>query len=228
MIMKTRIRTQGMLIFFGVLSTIALAKFIIPYHRGFWTDEILDAGGLCLVLAGFLFRTCARGHKEERSQQSSKLVIDGPYRYVRNPMYFGTLLIGSGLILALLNFWVWAIFLAVYLGIYLPQIKQEREKLAVYFGKDYREYCRVTPAFFPRLRAGDNCLRSLTLKPAWIKKERISFILTTVVLITAMLAEDAYFFGVMGVAVKILTSLAILGSFLYFTNNLLTVAATKE
>lgn len=83
-----------------------------------------------------------------------RLVVTGPYRYVRNPMYLGTgLFIGGCAVLfwefsaALLWYGV-GIIVAVNLFILLYEEPTLRRK----FDGDYREYCRNVRRWLPRSR----------------------------------------------------------------------------
>ena len=81
-----------------------------------------------------------------------RLVVRGPYRYVRNPMISGLIFVLFGEALLLLSGphaeWA-ATFLVVNL-IYIPLL--EEPMLEARFGDDYREYCRHVRRIVPRLR----------------------------------------------------------------------------
>jgi protein-S-isoprenylcysteine O-methyltransferase Ste14 len=81
-----------------------------------------------------------------------KLVVQGVYRYVRNPMIAGVMavLLGEGLCLgstAVLGWWL--VFVTVNV-IYMPMV--EEPGLVRRFGEEYRNYCRNVPRWIPRLR----------------------------------------------------------------------------
>ena len=81
-----------------------------------------------------------------------RLVVRGPYRFVRNPMISGVLFVLSGEAMVLLSrpHAVWAAaFLAMNL-IYIPML--EEPALRRRFGDSYRDYCRHVPRIVPRLR----------------------------------------------------------------------------
>ena len=193
--MKTRIRIQGTLIFLAVVATILLSKFILPHWRKESQDELLDALGLVLILSGFLFRMSARGLKEEGSGQGHKLVKDGPYVVIRNPMYFGTFLIGTGVVFFVFSLWALPIFFAILLTIYIPQIKKEEKALSERFVRQYQDYCKATPAYFPNLRCLKNIRAQIWLKWPWIKKELSSFFWVIIMILTIEVWEDARLFG---------------------------------
>ena len=81
-----------------------------------------------------------------------RLVVRGPYRYVRNPMISGVLLVlfGEAGVLLSRPQLEWAlVFLALNL-IYIPLV--EEPMLLDRFGADYREYRRHVPGLLPRWR----------------------------------------------------------------------------
>lgn len=193
--MKPRIKIQGLSIFISVVITIFLHKMLFPQWKGRLWNELFNFLGIVLVLFGFLFRVCARGYKEEKSSQGRSLVKDGPYALIRNPMYFGTLLIGVGIISLLFQFWTIFLFLAVFLLIYIPQVRKEEALLAAMFKEEYREYSKAVPGYFPRIRSLLNPLAHLSLKLSWVEKELSSFIWTWIAIVAIEIWEDARLFG---------------------------------
>ena len=91
----------------------------------------------------------ARGHKKAFSDNSGRLVTSGPYTIVRNPMYLGTFLIGSGFVLVAWPWWVWPLFAGFFYIRFKKQILSEEAILEKAFGAEYRNYCQKTPRIFP-------------------------------------------------------------------------------
>lgn len=82
---------------------------------------------------------------------TQKLIIIGPYAYVRNPMLLGVFLILAGEAL-LFQSWALLIYLFVFIVInafYFPLF--EEKGLLKRFGEDYADYKRNVPRFIPRL-----------------------------------------------------------------------------
>ena len=81
-----------------------------------------------------------------------RLVVRGPYRYVRNPMISGVVmfLLGEAAVLLSLPHAVWAAAFLALNCVYIPLL--EEPQLARRFGEPYREYCRHVPRVFPRIR----------------------------------------------------------------------------
>jgi protein-S-isoprenylcysteine O-methyltransferase Ste14 len=79
------------------------------------------------------------------------LVIRGPYRFVRNPMYIGA---GVALVGAALFFESWA--LLGYAGLFLLAahllvVTYEESALRGTFGQDYDQYCARVGRWWPRI-----------------------------------------------------------------------------
>jgi len=115
--------------------------------------------GLILVIAGLSvmvttissFMRIGKGTLAPWSP-TKKLVINGLYRYVRNPMILGvlTILLGESLCLWSKSILVWAgsffIINTIYFIIYEEPGLEER------FGEEYKEYKRHVSRWMPRLK----------------------------------------------------------------------------
>ena len=78
------------------------------------------------------------------------LVVEGPYRHVRNPMITGVLavLLGEAALLGSPDILVWAALFFAINAVYFPLI--EEPGLERRFGDEYREYRRNVPRWLPR------------------------------------------------------------------------------
>jgi protein-S-isoprenylcysteine O-methyltransferase Ste14 len=81
------------------------------------------------------------------------LVTNGPFAYVRNPLYVGNMLLYAGIgIMSLALFPGLLILALVWFGVqYSLIVAREEEYLAKRFGDEFREYVRRVPRFVPRL-----------------------------------------------------------------------------
>ena len=194
--MKKRIKLQGTLVFLAVILSVILKKYVIPDWGREGMEEFFDIAGLILVFSGFALRILARGYKEEKTHGGNKLVVNGPYRLMRNPMYFGTLLIGVGVISVLFKWWVLLLFLLAYIVIYLPQVNKEEKMLLDRFGKDYKDYCKSASKYFPHpLRLLNTKAYLSELKFFWIKKELPSLFTTILIIFSLEIYQDVLMFG---------------------------------
>lgn len=82
----------------------------------------------------------------------TRLVVRGPYRFVRNPMYVALLAVisGQGLLLGQLVLLLYAAVLWMVSASFVHWY--EEPTLARQFGEDYEIYRRAVPAWWPRLR----------------------------------------------------------------------------
>lgn len=83
-----------------------------------------------------------------------RLVVTGPYRYVRNPMYVGTGLFIAGFAILFWEFsatllW-YAIGIAVAVNLFI--LLYEEPALRRKFNADYRDYCRNVRRWIPKTR----------------------------------------------------------------------------
>lgn len=102
--------------------------------------------GLPLAAAGLALRAWAAGHL----RKNQNLTMSGPYAWVRNPLYVGTLVaVGGCLIAASQPVLAW-VALAAFLLIYTPVVEQEQQHLRKLF-PEYEAYARRVPQFLPRL-----------------------------------------------------------------------------
>jgi protein-S-isoprenylcysteine O-methyltransferase Ste14 len=73
----------------------------------------------------------------------------GPYQFVRNPLYFGVIVLALGFAIALSSFTLilWDAVLVFWFWTFL--IPFEERELAALFGKHYEQYRRQVPKLFP-------------------------------------------------------------------------------
>lgn len=81
------------------------------------------------------------------------LVTDGPYRFIRHPMYAAIFLIGIGVSFLSANWLVALSYMLPVICMYLVRVSDEEEMMIEQFGDEYREYMRRTGRLIPKLRA---------------------------------------------------------------------------
>ena len=109
------------------------------------TRTSLIAGTLVL-LPGLVLRGLASGHV----QKDKQLTISGPYAYMRNPLYLGSLMLAGGFAIAARSWWIVAVMLLMFAVIYVPVITGEERYLRQTF-PEYGDYARHVPRMLPRL-----------------------------------------------------------------------------
>ncbi|MGA2251783.1 methyltransferase family protein [Terracidiphilus sp.] len=109
-------------------------------------DPRAVAWSLALVIPGLWLRGYASGYVKKNQE----LTTTGPYAWVRNPLYLGSILIAAGFAVAIGS---WAIALALtimFVAIYVPVIVSEERFLRATF-PGFDDYCRQVPRLIPRI-----------------------------------------------------------------------------
>ena len=101
-------------------------------------------GGVAVI--GLLIRTWASGH----IRKASVLAVTGPYAYTQNPLYLGSFILGVGFAIVANVWWLAILFVALFIGIYLPVMRVETDDMRRIFGDQFDEYKRSVPLFVPR------------------------------------------------------------------------------
>ena len=109
------------------------------------------ATGLPVSILGLALRAWAAGHLEK----NRTLAESGPYAYVRNPLYIGTLMVAAGFVIASRRWELGVLFAAVFLLIYLPVVELEEQHLRSLF-PEYADYAKRVPRLWPRLIASSS------------------------------------------------------------------------
>lgn len=134
------------LVYLGFLAAGTLLEGFVPTP---WPDVPRPAryavGGL-LVLAGVGLAVLATGRFRAAGTNipptlpATALVVTGPYRWSRNPMYLAMTLIYAGLAIAAGSLWTLALLVPVLLLIRYGVIAREEAYLERKFGDPYRLY----------------------------------------------------------------------------------------
>ncbi len=120
--------------------------------------------GATLMGIGELVRIWAAGHL----RKNQELTASGPYSYVKNPLYIGTILITVGTCILVgsndtgmiwFDYYNWillAVAVLVFVLYYIPyKKKREGNRLHDKFGDAWEQYDRAVPDYFPRLTPYD-------------------------------------------------------------------------
>jgi protein-S-isoprenylcysteine O-methyltransferase Ste14 len=102
---------------------------------------------LFLVSAAYL----GRAFLGEVAPTTNRLVVSGPYRYVRHPVYLGMLAATVGVVVALWSLWGLALVVFAVLPATLWRARREEAALARKFGREWEAYTARTPALLPWL-----------------------------------------------------------------------------
>ncbi len=141
----------------GILRKILLAIGILAIMWFARPEPLWLIVGAVITALGESVRWWAAGHL----LKTTELVISGPYRYTRNPLYLGRFLILTGLCVAATlpyraNWILLVVGWAIFFGYYLRRKEQvEPARLREFHGEAYDRYFNAIPALFPTLKPYD-------------------------------------------------------------------------
>lgn len=142
-------RVQRFRVACGFLLLIAFGLLSHPTLRSL-------GAGLPICFAGLALRAWAAGHLAK----DRVLAVSGPYRFMRNPLYGGTLIAAAGIFAASRSVLLAIIFAAVFVLVYLPAIELEEQHLGGIFS-EYEAYASQVNRFVPT-RAAPSSTRAFS------------------------------------------------------------------
>ncbi|OQX56095.1 MAG: hypothetical protein B5M53_03320 [Candidatus Cloacimonas sp. 4484_209] len=112
--------------------------------------------GFCVSIIGELLRLISVGYSglstRSKNLRTEVLVTNGPYGYVRNPIYVGNFFLSCGVVLAanaLFPYFI-LLFILLFFFQYYFIVRYEEVFLTERFGQDYLSYKKKVFAFIPR------------------------------------------------------------------------------
>jgi protein-S-isoprenylcysteine O-methyltransferase Ste14 len=154
--------------------------------------EDLMIFGAILMAFGELLRIVSVGYlgvsSRAREIVAEKLVTNGPYAYIRNPMYTGNMFLYMGASIFAGGWLPFMLYLVIlFFSIqYSLSVKYEESGLKELHGEKYLDYTEAVPRFYPRLSP-------------YPKKSKEKMDLTT-----AFLSEKTTFFAITGFIMLVL------------------------
>jgi protein-S-isoprenylcysteine O-methyltransferase Ste14 len=136
---------------FRLTATFAFVVVLVVFAKPHPAEVAI---GFVIAALGEAIRFWAAGHL----LKTKELITSGPYRYTRNPLYLGRLLILTGLcVMSRLPYFANWILLgagyAVFFFYYMPRKERvEPRRLRAVHGEAYDRYFKAVPALLPTLR----------------------------------------------------------------------------
>jgi len=129
----------------GILLVLSLPKAsqALNIHLGI----ILSVTGFILIILAFRAFNL-REFLGLVPENQTKLVVSGMYRYVRHPLYFGTIIFIAGLYLLFPSSHMLTILIISYAYIWIGS-RLEEQKLREQYGESYRTYSQQVKSLIP-------------------------------------------------------------------------------
>jgi protein-S-isoprenylcysteine O-methyltransferase Ste14 len=138
-----------MLLFIVQPAWVEWARFAAPEWLRWLGLGVATAILPCIY---WLFSTLGNNiSPRETTRAGQQLIVEGPYRYIRHPLYtFGGLFF-AGVSLGAAMWWT-LLLLGIGFAVLLYRTPKEEENLIAHFGDQYRDYMKRTGSYLPRMR----------------------------------------------------------------------------
>jgi len=131
----------------AILIGVLLGRFLplfpdipIPSPARYWIGAAIIALAIA-VLGAWPIRLFNQTKQDVTPWSSTpEIIVAGPYRFTRNPMYLMMLLICLGVAILLANYWLVLLTPALAVVLYVIAIRHEEAYLADKFGDSYARY----------------------------------------------------------------------------------------
>ena len=141
-----RVRFPPPLVFLGSTLLGVAFQYVVAPARVPVDRAISAIGGILIIAAGLGLIVSARilfkrtGQNPAPWKPSPELILKGPYRFTRNPMYLGVTLVELGLGLAVNNLWIPLFAAPALLTVHFIAVLPEEKYLNEKFGESYKAY----------------------------------------------------------------------------------------
>lgn len=142
----------GLVLVFLPRSVLSSSGITQPAANGIWqiAGTLLGVVGATLALSCILTFVFVGKGTPAPFDPPRRLVIQGPYRLVRNPMYIGAGLALAGAALFYQSFALLGYVVLFFVVTHLFVVTYEEPTLRRTFGRDYETYCGQAGRWWPR------------------------------------------------------------------------------
>ena len=116
--------------------------------KNYWI--IIQIIGFVISLWGILAMKIGNFNVQPEVKSTAHFVSNGPYKYIRNPMYSGLILFFGAVVISNYSLLHLTIFIILII-VFMEKIKMEEAFLSIKFGQKYLEYKEKTFRLVPAL-----------------------------------------------------------------------------
>ncbi|MCB9853309.1 MAG: isoprenylcysteine carboxylmethyltransferase family protein [Phycisphaerales bacterium] len=151
-IRRTRYLMLGVIFKVRGLLMVPPLAYALLHFDGRYEESVGWWGvGLVLFFCGAYLRVAAQRHLRYRLKSRKQLATTGPFRLVRNPVYWANMSILAGLAFMAEIPWMAPVLVIWAFLVYDLSIRFEEMRLMKRFGAEYAQYMAETPRWIPRL-----------------------------------------------------------------------------
>jgi protein-S-isoprenylcysteine O-methyltransferase Ste14 len=164
----------------------AFAALYLWRARPTWISLVV---GVSIAALGLGIRAIASGHVDKNEE----LATTGPYAYVRNPLYLGSIVIAVGFAAAARDVVIALVIVVMFVLIYVPTIRSEERYLQTHF-PTYSAYADTVPRLIPRtLHFG--AMTQRFSRALYLKHREYNAIFGAALMLAALLVKMLWFRG---------------------------------
>jgi protein-S-isoprenylcysteine O-methyltransferase Ste14 len=179
---RMRIRQQALIVVPLIISILASAFGVLGYFIGIafgmpsrlCMPPALRGVGIVILALGFLFmgwlfryrkpaeilistyvtmrKAIRQTRPDDASARTEPLILQGPQRHVRHPLYFAVVVLLLGWWLVLDYTFLFFMAFLFFLWFNLVVIRFEEKELKALYREEYETYAKSVPRFFPSLK----------------------------------------------------------------------------
>lgn len=145
----------GKRLYVGLAVALVGLELLVPnpfLHPSHLPGQLL---ALTIIGLGLGLRAWGSGtagpHTRSATIEARRLVTGGPFAYVRNPIYLGSIILGIGMSALIGDPLAYALTALAFLILYFGIIPAEETHLTHTFGTEYARYRAAVPRLIPRL-----------------------------------------------------------------------------
>lgn len=151
-------------------------------------DSMIGLAGIGVIALGIVVRSLSAG----MLRKNETLATGGMYAMVRNPLYFGSLLLLVGLNIIVADPLTMAVSAALFAITYIPTILREEKGLAYAYGKEWEAFKNSTPRLIPNpLRIGE-LRKGRWSARQWLKNHEHNTILAAIAILILLHLYGSY------------------------------------
>ncbi|MGA8689441.1 MAG: isoprenylcysteine carboxylmethyltransferase family protein [Methyloceanibacter sp.] len=140
------------LLFAGALMLGCLLSWLVPLGPGLGSanGRALAVGGSLVLVGLALAAVSVREFRRMRAkavpgEPATVLVESGPYKFTRNPIYIGFVILYFGLAIVLTSVWMLLLLIPGLIILQCGVVEREETHLQAKFGESYRRYQARVP-----------------------------------------------------------------------------------
>jgi len=164
----------------------AFAALYLWRARPTWVSLVV---GAAVAALGLGIRAIASGHVDKNEE----LAMTGPYAYVRNPLYLGSIVVAIGFAAAARDVVIALLIVVMFVLIYVPTIRSEEQYLETRFG-DYTKYARTVPRLIPHTLRFGGMTRDFS-RELYLKHREYNALFGAAAVLAALVVKMLWFRG---------------------------------